>query len=273
MMIRKNNVLPGFSITLTYTLLFLGLIVILPLSSLFFRTMTLTWDEFWNIITAPRVLASYKLSFGASAIAACINTVFGLIIAWVLVRYKFPGKKIIDGLIDLPFALPTAVSGITLTALYAGNGCVGRFLEKIGIKIAFTPYGVVIALIFISMPFVIRTIQPVLEDFDIGIEEAAISLGANRRQIFLKILLPTLMPALFTGFTLAFARAIGEYGAIIFIAGNIPMISEITPLVIVTKLDQYDYTGAAAVAVVMLIISFILLFIINSIQFWFSARE
>ena len=263
-----RRILPGFNLTLGYTLLYLSLIVLIPISALFFKTFTMSWEQFVAAVTSPRVLASYRLTFGASLIAALVNLVFGLLLAWVLVRYRFPGKRIIDALVDLPFALPTAVAGISLTALLAGNGWLGQYLEPIGIKLAFTPAGVVIALIFVGMPFVVRTVQPVLEDAEKELEEAATSLGANRLQIFSRVIFPHIAPALLTGFAMAFARAIGEYGSVIFIAGNMPMISEITPLVIIGKLEQYDYTGATAVAVVMLVISFLLLLVINGLQAW-----
>ena len=260
--------LPGFRLTLGYTLLYLALIVLIPISALFFKTFAMTFDQFWLAVTSPRVLASYRLTFGASLIAALVNLVFGLLLAWVLVRYKFPGKKFVDALVDLPFALPTAVAGISLTALLAGNGWIGQYLEPLGIKLAFTPAGVVIALIFVGLPFVVRTVQPVLEDAEKELEEAAASLGATRLQVFTKVLFPHIAPALLTGFAMAFARAIGEYGSVIFIAGNMPMISEITPLIIIGKLEQYDYAGATAVALVMLIISFVLLLVINALQGW-----
>ena len=263
-----QRVLPGFGLTLGYTVLYLSLIVLIPITALFFKTFTLTWEQFVFAVTSPRVMASYRLTFGASLIAALVNLVFGLLLAWVLVRYKFPGKKIVDALVDLPFALPTAVAGISLTALLAGNGWLGQYLEPMGIKLAFTPAGVVIALIFVGIPFVVRTVQPVLEDFEKELEEAATALGANRLQIFTKVIFPHIAPALLTGFAMAFARAIGEYGSVIFIAGNMPMISEITPLIIIGKLEQYDYAGATAVAVVMLVISFILLLVINGLQSW-----
>ena len=263
-----RRVLPGFTLTLGYTLLYLCIIVLIPISALFFKTFAMTFDQFWVAVTSPRVLASYKLTFGASLIAALVNLVFGLLLAWVLVRYKFPGKKLVDALVDLPFALPTAVAGISLTALLAGNGWLGQYLEPLGIKLAFTPAGVVIALIFVGLPFVVRTVQPVLEDAEKELEEAATSLGATRLQIFTKVILPHIMPALLTGFAMAFARAIGEYGSVIFIAGNMPMISEITPLIIIGKLEQYDYAGATAVALVMLVISFVLLLVINALQGW-----
>jgi len=263
-----RRVLPGFRLTLGYTLLYLCIIVLIPISALFFKTFAMTFDQFWVAVTSPRVLASYKLTFGASLIAALVNLVFGLLLAWVLVRYKFPGKKFVDALVDLPFALPTAVAGISLTALLAGNGWIGQYLEPLGIKLAFTPAGVVIALIFVGLPFVVRTVQPVLEDAEKELEEAATSLGATRLQIFTRVLLPHIAPALLTGFAMAFARAIGEYGSVIFIAGNMPMISEITPLIIIGKLEQYDYAGATAVALVMLVISFVLLLVINALQGW-----
>ncbi len=263
-----RRVLPGFRLTLGYTLFYLTLIVLIPISALFFKTFSLTFDQFWAAVTSERVMASYRLTFGASLIAALVNLVFGLLLAWVLVRYSFPGKKIIDALVDLPFALPTAVAGISLTALLAGNGWLGQYLEPMGIKLAFVPAGVVIALIFIGIPFVVRTVQPVLEDFEKELEEAASSLGASRLQIFTKVILPHIAPALLTGFAMAFARAIGEYGSVIFIAGNVPLVSEITPLIIIGKLEQYDYAGATAVAVVMLVISFALLLVINALQAW-----
>jgi sulfate transport system permease protein len=263
-----KKVLPGFGLTLGYTLFYLSIIVLIPLSALLFKTFSLTWEQFVTAVTSPRVMASYRLTFGASLIAALVNLVFGLLVAWVLVRYKFPGKKIVDALVDLPFALPTAVAGISLTALLASNGWLGQYLELMGIKLAFTPAGVVIALIFIGLPFVVRTVQPVLEDAEKELEEAATSLGATRLQIFTRVLLPHIAPALLTGFAMAFARAIGEYGSVIFIAGNMPMISEITPLIIIGKLEQYDYAGATAVAVVMLVISFLLLLVINGLQAW-----
>lgn len=265
-LIRHHSVLPGFNLALGFTLLYLSLVVLIPLSAAFIHTAKLTWPEFWNTVTAPRVVASYRLTFGAALAAATVNAFFGLLVAWVLVRYPFPGKRLIDALIDLPFALPTSVAGITLTAIYAGNGWIGQYLEPLGIKVAFTPVGVFVALTFIGLPFVVRTVQPVLEDIEKELEEAAAMLGATRWQTFRRIIFPTILPALATGFALAFARAIGEYGSVIFIAGNIPMVSEITPLLIITKLEQYDYTGATAIAVVMLVISFILLLIINLLQ-------
>ena len=268
-----RRVLPGFGLTLGYTVLYLSLIVLIPLSALVFKTFTLSWEQFWTAVASPRVLASYQLTFGASFIAAVVNVFFGLLVAWVLVRYSFPGKKIIDALVDLPFALPTAVAGIALTALLAGNGWVGQLLEPHGIQLAFNRNGIVIALIFIGLPFVVRTVQPVLEDAEKELEEAATCLGATRWQTFRYVIFPTIAPALLTGFAMAFARAIGEYGSVIFIAGNMPMISEITPLIIIGKLEQYDYAGATAVAVVMLGISFILLLIINALQAWQRRRS
>jgi len=270
---KHHNVLPGFNLSLGFTIFYLSLIVLIPLSAAFIKTTELSFAEFWEIVTTPRVVASYQLTFGASFIGASINAVFGLLTAWVLVRYNFPGKRIIDALVDLPFALPTAVAGIALTAVFAGNGWIGSWLEPLGIKVAFTPLGVVVALTFIGLPFVVRTVQPVLEDLEAEAEEAAASLGANRWQTFSRIIFPALLPALLTGFALAFARAIGEYGSVIFIAGNMPMVSEITPLIIITKLEQYDYAGATAVAVVMLVISFILLLAINGLQWWNSRRN
>ncbi|WP_051303263.1 sulfate ABC transporter permease subunit CysT [Comamonas composti] len=265
---RAGPVLPGFGLTLGYTIFYLSIIVLIPLVALVLKPLSLSWEQFWNAVSAPAVVASYKLSFGASFVAACVNLVFGMLIAWVLVRYQFPGKKVVDALVDLPFALPTAVAGISLTALYAGNGLLGQYLEVLGIQVAYSPNGIVIALIFIGLPFVVRTVQPVLEDFEKELEEAATSLGASRWQIFFKVILPHIGPALLTGFAMAFARAVGEYGSVIFIAGNIPMVSEITPFIIMAKLDQHDLAGATAVAVVMLLISFVLLLIINALQAW-----
>ena len=269
----SRKVLPGFNLTLGYTLTYLCLIVLVPLSALVLKTFTLDWGQFWAAVSSPRVVASYRLTFGASFIAALVNVVFGLLLAWVLVRYKFPGKRIIDALVDLPFALPTAVAGISLTALLAGNGWVGQYLEPLGIKLAFNPNGVVIALIFIGLPFVVRTVQPVLEESERELEEAAMCLGATRLQTFTRVILPSILPALLTGFAMAFARAIGEYGSVIFIAGNMPMVSEITPLIIISKLEQYDYAGATAVAVVMLLFSFVLLLVINGLQAWQRKRS
>ncbi len=269
---RPRRVLPGFGLSLGYTLVYLSLMVLIPLSAVFLKTSTLGWEQFWNVVTAPRVVASYRLSFGAALLAAALNSIFGLLLAWSLVRYSFPGKRLVDALVDLPFALPTAVAGIALTALYAGNGWLGSVLEPLGIKVAFRPLGVLVALTFIGLPFVVRTVQPVLEDIDIELEEAAASLGAHRWQTFRHVVFPSLTPALLTGFALAFARAVGEYGSVIFIAGNIPMVSEITPLMIITKLEQYDYAGATAIATVMLVFSFVLLLAINGLQAW-SAKS
>ncbi|MCV2354348.1 sulfate ABC transporter permease subunit CysT [Paucibacter sp. B2R-40] len=269
----KRRVLPGFGPTMGFTLFYLSLIVLIPLSAVFLKSAGHGFEAFWAAATSPRVVASYKLSFGLSLLAASINLVFGLILAWSLVRYEFFGKKLVDALIDLPFALPTAVAGIALTALYAGNGWLGKLLEPWGIKVAFTPLGILVALIFIGLPFIVRTVQPVLEDMETELEEAAASLGAHRWQTFRLVILPTLLPALLTGFALAFARAVGEYGSVIFIAGNLPMVSEITPLMIISKLEQYDYVGATAIAAVMLIFSFALLLLINGLQAWSSRRN
>jgi len=254
-----------------YSILYLSLIVLIPLAAMFLSAGSMSFSDFWSTVTSARVLASYKLSFGASLAGAVLNAVFGFMVAWALVRYSFPGKRIVDAMIDLPFALPTAVAGIALTTVYAPTGWIGRYLEPHGIKIAFTPLGVVVALTFIGLPFVVRTVQPVLQDLNKETEEAAASLGANRFQIFRKILLPEVLPSLLTGFALAFARALGEYGSVVFISGNMPMRTEITPLLIITKLEQYDYAGATAIAVVMLVISFALLLAINLLQKW-TAR-
>ena len=272
-LLKRHSVLPGFDLALGFTLLYLGFIVLIPLSAAFLKTFTMTWPAFWDAVTSPRVMASYRLTFGASFAAACVNAFFGLIVAWVLVRYEFPAKRIVDALVDLPFALPTAVAGIALTALYAGNGWIGQYLGLVGIKVSFTPLGVFVALTFIGLPFVVRTLQPVLEDLHKEIEEAAATLGASRLQTFTKVIFPIISPALLTGFALAFARALGEYGSVIFIAGNMPLISEITPLLIITKLEQYDYTGATAIAVVMLVASFVLLLVINLLQAWARKRQ
>jgi len=269
-LLRRHSVLPGFDLALGFTLLYLGLVVLVPLSAAFLKTATMTWPAFWGAVTSPRVLASYRLTFGASFAAALLNACFGLVVAWVLVRYEFPARRFIDALVDLPFALPTAVAGIALTALYAGNGWIGRFLP---FKVSFTPLGVFVALTFIGLPFVVRTLQPVLEDLSREVEEAAATLGANRWQTFTRVIFPILTPALLTGFALAFARALGEYGSVIFIAGNLPLVSEITPLLIITKLEQYDYTGATAIAVVMLVAAFALLLAINGLQAWARARQ
>lgn len=270
---QPARVLPGFEITLGFTIAYLSLIVLIPLSALVFKTLNLTWEQFWQAVTAPRVVASYKLTIGASFIAALVNAFFGLLLAWVLVRYQFFGKKIVDALVDLPFALPTAVAGISLTALLAGNGWIGQYLEPLGIQLAFNRNGVLIALIFIGLPFVVRTVQPILEDLEKELEEAATCLGASRWQTFSRVIFPVLAPALLTGFAMAFARAIGEYGSVIFIAGNMPMVSEITPLIIISKLEQYDYAGATAVALVMLCASFVMLLLINGLQAWQRARS
>lgn len=272
-LLKTSTVLPGFGLALGFTIFWLSLIVLIPLSSVFIKTLDLTWAQFWSTVTAPRVLASYQLSLGASLLAALVNVLMGLIVAWVLVRYRFPGKKIVDALIDLPFALPTAVAGITMASIYAANGSVGSLLAPYGIKIAYTQIGIVIALIFIGLPFVVRTIQPVLEELEGEVEEAAASLGANRWQTFIRVLLPSLTPAMLTGLSLAFARAVGEYGSVIFIAGNMPMKTEIAPLMIVTKLEQYEYAEATAVALVLLIISFVLLLFINVLQWWSGNRH
>lgn len=269
---KKHGVLPGFKLTLGFTILYLSLIVLIPLSATFLKAAELGWSGFFDVVTQPRVLASYRLTFGASLAGALINAFFGLIVAWVLVRYEFPFKKLIDALVDLPFALPTAVAGIALSSLYSTKGWIGSLFYAHGIKIAYTPIGVTIALTFIGLPFVVRTVQPILEDFEPELEEAAASLGATRWQTFSKVIFPAISPALLTGFALAFARAIGEYGSVIFIAGNIPMVSEITPLLIITKLEQYDYPGANALAVSMLVVSFLILFLINAIQRWSQLR-
>ena len=269
---KRYSVLPGFNLALGVTLLYLSLIVLIPLSTVFLKTATMNWGDFWNTVSNARVVASYRLTFGASLLAAIINLVFGLLVAWVLVRYSFWGKRLLDALVDLPFALPTAVAGIALTAIYSSHGWVGRYLEPFGFKVAFTPWGVVVALTFIGLPFVVRTVQPILQEAEIEVEEAAMSLGANRWQTFILVILPNLGPALLTGCALAFARGLGEYGSVVFIAGNMPMVSEITPLLIITKLEQYDYQGATAIAVVMLVISFTLLFLINLLQWWSSKR-
>jgi sulfate transport system permease protein len=268
----KHTVLPGFRLTLGFTVLYLLLIVLLPLLTLPAKTATLTWNAIWSVISDPRVVASYKLSVVTSLAAAAVNGIFGLLVAWVLVRYDFAGKRLVDALIDLPFALPTAVAGITLTTLYAPNGWLGRPLDRWGFKVAFTPLGIVVALVFIGLPFVVRTLQPVIEDLDVEVEEAATSLGASRPVVLWKIILPYLFPAWLTGFALSFARAIGEYGSVVFISGNMPMRTEISPLLIMTKLEQYDYAGATAIALVMLLISFTLLLTVNGLQSWSTRR-
>jgi sulfate transport system permease protein len=269
-LLRRHSVLPGFDIALGFALLYLGLIVLIPLSAAFLKTATMTWPQFWDAVASPRVVASYRLTFGASFAAALVNALFGLIVAWTLVRYSFPGKRIVDALVDLPFALPTAVAGIALTAIYAPDGSIGQWLP---FKVSFTPIGVFVALVFIGLPFVVRTLQPVLEDVNRELEEVAATLGATRWQTFTRVIFPILTPALLTGFALAFARALGEYGSVIFIAGNLPMVSEITPLLIITKLEQYDYTGATAIAVVMLVLAFVLLLAINLLQAWTRKRQ
>lgn len=272
MMLKQRSILPGFGLAMGFTLVYLSFIVLIPLAALLLKTTTMGWEQFWTTVTAPRVMASYWLSFYTSLIAALLNAIFGLLVAWVLVRYSFPGKRVVDALVDLPFALPTAVAGISLTALFAKNGWFGQYLEAWGIQVAFTPLGIIVALTFIGMPFVVRMVQPVLEDLEPELEEAAVSLGASRAQTFVRVILPSLMPALLTGFALAFARAIGEYGSVVFISGNMPMRTEITSLLIITKLEQYDYAGATAVAVVMLVTSFALMLVINVLQRWSSTR-
>ncbi len=269
---RQHSILPGFGLAMGFTVFYLSLIVLIPLGATFLKTFSAGWGHFWETVTGARALASYRLSIGASLVAAAINSVLGLLTAWVLVRYEFPGKRIVDALVDLPFALPTAVAGITLTALFAGNGWIGSWLEPLGIKVAFTWLGVVVALTFIGLPFVVRTVQPVLQELDPDFEEAAATLGAGRWQSLKRVVFPELFPALLTGFALAFARAVGEYGSVIFISGNMPMRTEITPLLIVTKLSQYDYAGATALAVATLMMSFVLLFLINLLQWWSRAR-
>ena len=270
--IKRPSVLPGFGLTLGFTVFYLSLIVLIPLATLPIRSSSMTWAAFWETTTDPRVVASYQLSLGAALAAASVNAVFGALVAWVLVRYDFPGKKIVDALIDLPFALPTAVAGITLTAIYAPNGWLGAPLASRDIRVAFTPLGITIALIFIGLPFVVRTLQPVIEDLDVQVEEAATSLGASRWSVVRRVILPYLYPAWLTGFALAFARAIGEYGSVVFISGNMPMKTEIAPLLIITKLEQFDYAGATAIAFVMLLASFLLLLCINALQHWSGRR-
>ncbi len=269
---KAHSVLPGFNLALGFTLLYLSLIILIPLSALFFKTATLGWGGFWDVVAGDRVVASLRVTFLTSLAAAVINAFFGLVVAWVLVRYTFPGKRIIDALVDLPFALPTAVAGITLATLYAPNGWLGQYFAAHDIKVAYTPFGIVVALTFIGLPFVVRTVQPVLADVEAEVEEAAASLGAGRWDVFRRVIFPAVFPALLTGFALAFARAIGEYGSVIFIAGNMPYISEIAPLLIISKLEQYDYAGATAIAVAMLLISFVLLLAINVLQWWSSRR-
>ncbi|AIO41681.1 sulfate ABC transporter permease subunit CysT [Burkholderia sp. AU19243] len=269
---RKPSALPGFGVTLGITVAYLSLVVLIPLAATFLKTATLSWGQFVTAVTSPRVLASYRLTFSAALGGALINAVFGFLVAWVLVRYTFPFKRVVDAIVDLPFALPTSVAGISLAAVYATNGWVGQYLAPFGIKIAFTPVGVLVALTFIGLPFVVRTVQPVLEDFEREQEEAAACLGASRWLTFRRVVLPAVLPALLTGFALAFARALGEYGSVIFIAGNVPMKSEITSLLIITKLEQYDYAGATALAVVMLVVSFLMLLLINTLQWYLQRR-
>jgi sulfate transport system permease protein len=264
----KRSVLPGFGLSLGFTLLYLSLIVLLPLSAAFLKTAGMTWPAFVEAVASPRVMASYRLSFGASFLAALVNMAFGLIVAWVLVRYPFPGRRLVDALVDLPFALPTAVAGIALTTIYSPHGWIGRYLEPLGIKAVFSPLGVFLALTFVGLPFVVRTLQPVLAELEPEMEEVAVSLGAGRLQTFARVIFPEILPALLTGFALAFARALGEYGSVVFISGNMPFHTEITPLLIITKLEQYDYRGATAIAVVLLVVSFLLLLLINLLQKW-----
>ncbi|MSS72601.1 MAG: sulfate ABC transporter permease subunit CysT [Candidatus Latescibacteria bacterium] len=273
MALKQRSILPGFGLTSGFTLLYLSLIVLIPLSGLFLKAASLTWGQFWSIVSHPRAVAAYRLTLGASLLGALINAVFGLLVAWVLVRYRFPGKRLVDALVDLPFALPTAVAGITLTALYAPSGWIGRYLDPLGLKVAFTPLGVLVALTFIGLPFVVRTVQPVLENLDAEVEEAAAALGASRLQTFRRVIFPEIWPALLTGFALAFARALGEYGSVVFISGNMPMRTEIATLLIITKLEQYDVAGATAIAVVMLVVSFLLLLTINLLQGWSRDRH
>ncbi len=270
----SHRVLPGFGLTFGFTVFYTSLIVLIPLAGLFFLTSQMTWAEFWaKAVTDPRVVASYKLSFGAAFIAAIINAVFGFLVAWVLVRYSFWGKRIVDALVDLPFALPTAVSGIALTTLYAHTGWIGQWFDSFGIRIAYTPTGIVLALTLIGLPFVVRTVQPALEDLEAELEEAASSLGATRGQTFRRVIFPAILPSLLSGFTLAFARAVGEFGSVYFIAGNMPYKTEIAPLLIIIKLEQYDYHGAAAIGVVMLLASFTFIFIINLLQAWSRRHQ
>jgi sulfate/thiosulfate transport system permease protein len=270
---RRHSVLPGFGLAMGFTVLYLSLIVLLPLSAVVFKSATVSWAQFWATVSSPRVLASYRLSFGASFVGALINMVFGVLLAWVLVRYEFPGRRFADALVDLPFALPTAVAGIALTAVYSKEGWIGQYLEPLGIKTAFSPLGIMIALTFIGLPFVVRTVQPVLQNLEVELEEAAASLGASRWQTWRRVIFPILMPAVLTGFALAFGRALGEYGSVIFIAGNMPMKTEIAPLLIITKLEQYDYAGATGIALVMLAASFVLLLGINSLQWWSRRHQ
>ncbi len=269
---RTRGILPGFGLSSGITLLYLALVVLIPLGAVGLRATSLTAEQAWAVVASPRALASYRISFGASAAGAAVNTLFGVLVAWVLVRYRFPGRSLVDALVDLPFALPTAVSGIALTAVYSKNGWIGRWLEPLGVQSAFSPLGVTIALTFIGLPFVVRTIQPVLEELEPDLEEAAAVLGASRGQTFLRVILPTIMPAALTGFALAFSRALGEYGSVVFISGNMPMRTEIAPLLIMTRLEQFDYAGATAIATVLLVASFLLLLVINRLQAWTRAR-
>ncbi|WP_374855447.1 sulfate ABC transporter permease subunit CysT [Acinetobacter indicus] len=271
-MSQRSRVLPGFGLSLGFTLAYLSLIVLIPLSAVFLKSLDIGWEGLWEILSSERILKSLQLSFSAALIAALVNVVFGLLLTWCLVRYRFPGKRLIDALVDLPFALPTAVAGIALTSLYAPTGWIGQYLEPLGIQVAYTPIGITLALIFIGIPFVVRTVQPVLSDLETELEEAASALGANRLQIVTKVIFPILLPALITGFALAFARGVGEYGSVIFIAGNQPFETEIAPLMIISRLEEYDYAGATTIAVVMLLISFVMLFLINLLQAWASRR-
>ncbi len=270
---RSRNVIPGFGLTMGYTIVYLSLIALIPLSTIFLKTSGMGWHRFWTVIVSPRVVAAYELSIGASLAGAIINSTFGFMVAWTLVRYRFPAKSIVDSLVDLPFALPTSVAGITLTAIYAENGWIGRLLKPLGMKVAFTPLGVIVALTFIGLPFVVRTVQPVLQDLERELEEAAATLGASRLQTFRRVIAPALMPAVITGFALAFARALGEYGSVVFISGNMPMRTEVLPLLIMAKLEQFDYQGATAIALVMLVVSFAMLFLINLLQRWSAVRH
>ncbi len=270
---RSRNVIPGFGLTMGYTIVYLSLIALIPLSTIFVKTTGMGWHRFWTVIVSPRVVAAYELSIGASLAGAIINSIFGFMVAWTLVRYRFPAKSIVDSLVDLPFALPTSVAGITLTAIYAENGWIGRLLKPLGMKVAFTPLGVIVALTFIGLPFVVRTVQPVLQDLERELEEAAATLGASRLQTFRRVIAPALMPAVITGCALAFARALGEYGSVVFISGNMPMRTEVLPLLIMAKLEQFDYQGATAIALVMLVVSFAMLFLINLLQRWSAVRH
>ena len=263
---KRNRVLPGFGLTLGYTMLYLSIVVLLPISTIFFKTASLGWIQFWSIVLAARTIAAYKLSFGAALAGALIDSIFGFVVAWSLVRYEFPFKRIIDGMVDLPFALPTSVAGITLTSLYATNGWIGSWLDPLGVRVAYTKLGIVVALTFVGLPFIVRTLQPVLEDLDVEYEEAAATLGASRLQTFVRVILPTLLPAQLTGFALAFARELGEYGSVVFISGNMPFRTEVVPLLIMSKLEQFDYAGATAIAVVMLIVAFSILLAVNGLQ-------